>query len=74
MLSLIINLWLISFIFLGSIIACLDDIKKELKDINIRLIRSVDNISSTNKSCCASTRDGIDKLIHFFEGLTRRSR
>lgn len=71
---LVINLWLISFMFLGSIIACLDDIKKELKDINSRLIKSIDGVSSASKSSSASIRDGLDKFIKFFEGLTRRSR
>ncbi len=64
---LVINLWLISLVFLGSIIACLEDIKNELKDINSRLTRSIDGISSANKYSCASLKDSIDKMIRVFK-------
>lgn len=85
MLALIINLWIMVFIFGGSIIACLDDIKKELQKSNSNLEKIDDRLYALNKELTHSVGENVARLrdslssltnnfVNFFKMLTKRSR
>lgn len=85
MLALIINLWIMVFIFGGSICAGLDDIKKELQKSNNNLEKIDDRLYALNKELhflieenVARLRDSLSNLtnnfVNFFKMLTKRSR
>lgn len=73
------------FIFGGSIIACLDDIKKELQKLNNNLEKIDDRIYPLNKELpffiekninklCDSLNNLTNNFVNFFKVLTKRSR
>lgn len=74
-----------AFIFGGSIIACLDDIKKELQKSNSNLEKIDDRLFSLNKELTNSVGENVARLrdslssltnnfVNFFKMLTKRSR
>ena len=85
MLALIINLWIIVFLFGGGIIGCLDDIKEELQKSNNNLEKIDDRLYSLNKELTHSVGENVARLrdslssltnnfVNFFKMLTKRSR